>query len=134
MQDFQAKRAVGVELRRNLVDTARSKIRSLNLERRVEIVREDVLKVDISEADVVTLYLTSYGTDRIKPKLEEELKPRARVVSRHYSILEWKPIEVHGNIYLYQRGESERQPITRGNEKARSHPFNWYSWLASSCK
>lgn len=105
VQDFHAKRAVGIEQRENLVKTTRFKIRSLKLESRVEILHDDVLNVDISEANVVTLYLTSYGTDQIRLKLEEELKPRARVVSRHYQILEWKPITVNGNIYLYQLGK-----------------------------
>lgn len=105
VQDFHARRAVGIELRENLVNKARDKIWRLNLTSNVEIVHEDIFKVDVSEADVVTLYLTSYGIDRIRLKLEEELKPRTRVVSRHYKILEWKPITVHGNIYLYQLGK-----------------------------
>jgi hypothetical protein len=126
VQDFHAKRAVGIEQRENLVNTTRFKIRRLKLESKIEIVHDDVFNVDISAAKVVTLYLTSYGTDRIRLKLEEELKPSTRVVSRHYPILEWTPTQVFDNIYLYQLGKLDRPTFTRKKAKIRPHPLDWY--------
>jgi precorrin-6B methylase 2 len=119
VRDFNAKRAVGVEQTHKLVTRARSTIRDLRLERRVEIVHADFLNVDVSDADVILLYLTSYGADWIRPKLEKEVKPGARVVSRHYPILAWIPSKVHENIYLYHRQQPQRLPAARKN---REHP------------
>jgi predicted RNA methylase len=112
VRDFKAKRAVGIELRDDLANKARIEIRKHNLEGRVEVIHGDALKVNVSEADVVTLYLTSKGNEMLRPKLEKELKPGARVVSLDYKIPGWKPIKVDGpryrklqfrKIYLYQR-------------------------------
>ena len=112
VRDFKAKRAVGIESHDDLVNKARIEIRRQNLEGRVEVMHGDALKVNVSEADVVTLYLTSRGNEMLRPKLEEELKSGARVVSLDYKIPGWKPIKVDGpryrkfqfrKIYLYQR-------------------------------
>lgn len=108
VRDFKAKRAVGIELRSDLVKKACTEIRRLKLEDKIEIIQGDALEVNISEADVVTLYLTSRGNEILKPKLEKELKHGARVVSRNYKISGWEPIKVDTfwpfrKIYLYQR-------------------------------
>ena len=87
-------RAVGVELREDLVKQAISKVRELGLEGKVKIIHSNLFNVDISQADVVTLYLTTSANEKVKPKLESELKPGARVVSHDYEITGWKPIKV----------------------------------------
>lgn len=113
-QEFGA-RAVGVELRDDLVRQAVNRIHELGLEGRVKIVQSDLFKVDLSQADVVTLYLTTSANERVKPKLESELKHGARVVSHDYEILGWKPLKVNTfcenprmgypshTIYVYKR-------------------------------
>jgi tRNA A58 N-methylase Trm61 len=113
-QEFGA-RAVGVEMREDLVKQALGKVSELGLNGRVKIVQSDMFKIDISQADVVTLYLTTSANDKVKPKLESELKPGARVVSHDYEILGWKPLKVDNfcenprlgypshTIYVYKR-------------------------------
>jgi len=93
-QEFGAK-AVGVELREDLVKRAREKIFELNLQDRVKIIQGDLFKVDISSADVVYLYLTTSANEKVRPKLEAELKNGARVVSHDYRIVGWKPAKVN---------------------------------------
>lgn len=92
-QEFGA-RAVGVELREDLAKKALSAVHELGLEGRVNIVHGDLFDVDISPADVVFLYLTTSANDKVRPKLEAELKPGARVVSHDYEILGWKALRV----------------------------------------
>jgi len=92
-QDFGA-RGVGVEMREDLAKQALGKVSELGLEDRVKIVHGDMFKVDLSQADVVTLYLTTSANDKVKPKLETELKPGTRVVSHDYEILGWRPIKI----------------------------------------
>jgi predicted RNA methylase len=87
-------RAVGVELREDLVKQAHEKVSELNLNGKVKIVQRDMFNVDLSPADVVTLYLTTSANEKVKPKLESELRQGARVVCHDYEILGWKPHKV----------------------------------------
>jgi len=113
-KDFGAK-AVGVELREDLAKKAINSIYELGLERRVQILQDDIFKVDLTSADVVFLYLTTSANEKIKPKLESELKSGTRVVSHDYEILGWKPHRIDNfcenprlgypshTIYVYKR-------------------------------
>jgi len=92
-QEFGAK-AVGVELREDLVKQALEKVLELHLEDRIKIFHKDLFEVDLSPANVVTLYLTTSANKKVQPKLESELKHGARVVSHDYEILGWKPLKV----------------------------------------
>jgi len=108
-------RAVGIELRQDLVKQAMKKIYDLGLQNRVKIINEDLFKVDLSSADVVYLYLTTSANEKIKPKLEAELKKGARVVSHDYEIVGWRSVKVEHfcenptlgfpthTLYLYRR-------------------------------
>lgn len=113
-QEFGA-RAIGVEMREDLAKQATGKVNELGLDDRVKIVQGDMFKIDLSQADVVTLYLTTSANDKVKPKLEAELKPGARVVSHDYEILGWRPVKIDNfcenprlgypshTIYVYRR-------------------------------
>jgi len=113
-QEFGA-RGVGIEMREDLVKQALTKVSELGLEGRVKIVQGDIFKVDLAQADVITLYLTTSANDKVKPKLESELKLGTRVVSHDYEILGWRPVKVDNfcenprlgypshTIYVYKR-------------------------------
>lgn len=109
VKKFNAK-AVGVELNPTLARAASDMIFRLGLQNHATIIRGDLLDVDISQADVVTLYLLTSSNEKLRPKLEKSLKPGARVVSHDYAVRGWKPVrveelEVHGRnhkIYVYQ--------------------------------
>ena len=113
-QEFGA-RSVGVELREDLAKKAMVTVHELGIQDRVTIVQEDIFKVDLGPANVVFLYLTTSANDRIKPKLDKELKEGTRVVSHDYEILGWKPIKTENfcenpklgypshTIYLYKK-------------------------------
>lgn len=106
-QEFGS-RGVGVELQEYLAREARRRISELGLDGRVRIVHGDLFGVDVSPADVVALYLTTSANRRVKPKLERELKPGARVVSHNYQISGWTPektesIRTDPGFYLSSR-------------------------------
>ena len=106
VHEFDAKKAVGIELREDLIRLAHAQIWKLNLAKRVKIIQGNALVESIGEADVVTLYLSTKGNEVLRPKLERELKPGSRVVSLDYKISRWNPTKVEGlwrEIYLYQR-------------------------------
>jgi predicted RNA methylase len=108
-------RAVGVELREDLAKKALSTIHNNDLADRVTIVNSDIFNVNLTSADVVFLYLTTSANEKIRPKLETELKKGVRVVSHDYEIVGWKPLKVENfcenpklgypshTIYLYRK-------------------------------
>jgi len=113
-KDFGA-RAVGVELREDLVKRALSTVYEEGLQDRVTIVNGDMFNVDLTSADVIFLYLTTSANEKVKPKLEVELKHGVRIVSHDYEIIGWKPAKVENfcenptlgypshTIYLYKK-------------------------------
>ncbi len=92
-QEFGA-RCVGVEMREDLAKQAMSRVSELGLDGKAKIINGDIFKVNLADANVVTMYLTTSANDKVKPKLEAELKPGTRVVSHDYEILGWRPIKV----------------------------------------
>ena len=108
-------RAVGIEMREDLAKRALSVIHDNGLSDRVTIVNGDMFKVDLTSADVVYLYLTTSANEKVKPKMEAELKKGARVVSHDYEVVGWKPVKVENfvensslgypshTIYLYHK-------------------------------
>ena len=103
-------RATGIELREDLIERARTEIKRLNLEDRVKVIQGNFFDVTISDADVITLYLTSSANERLRPKLEAELKPGVRVISHDFKVPGWKPSAVYNEllghtIYAYRIGE-----------------------------
>ena len=114
-QKFGA-RAVGVEIRADLCRIATEKIKSLGLDDRVQMVQGDAMRVDLSPADVVTLYLLTSSNERLKPNLEKYLKPGARVVSNEFPIKGWHAVEtvrmttgssMQHTIYVYEIGRTK---------------------------
>jgi ubiquinone/menaquinone biosynthesis C-methylase UbiE len=113
-QKYGAK-GVGVELRPDLCDQARQRIKELGLEDRVSIIQGSALRVNLSGADVVTMYFLTSSNERLRPNLEKWLKPGARVVSNQFPIKGWKPVEtVHAKtgsmehlIYVYELGRTK---------------------------
>ncbi len=113
-KDFGAE-SVGVELRDDLAKRALDSIHKLNLSEKTKILQKDIFNVNLSSANVVFLYLTTSANEKIKPKLEAELKPGARVVSHDYEILGWKASKVDNfcenpklgypshTLYVYKR-------------------------------
>ena len=108
-KDIGAK-ATGIELREDLVERAKTEIKRFNLEDKVKIIQGNFFDVNISDADVVTLYLTSSANERLRPKLEAELKLGSRVISHDFKVPGWKPSAVYDEllghtIYSYRIGE-----------------------------
>lgn len=113
VSDFGAKLAVGYELREDLYRTDLRLVELKNLVGRVRLVNGDLFGADLSDATVVTLYLTSTANERLKPKFEKETRPGTRIVSHDFSMNGWKPAKVERfnghTIYLYVMPEAHEQ-------------------------
>ncbi|MFN7994441.1 MAG: class I SAM-dependent methyltransferase [Bryobacteraceae bacterium] len=87
-------RAVGIELRADLCKSTAERVKELGLEDKITLIHGNLLNVDLSPADVVTLYLLTSSNERLRPRLEKFLKPGARVVSNDFEIRGWTANEV----------------------------------------
>ena len=89
VEEFGVDRAVGYELNKHLFDTALNNVASKNLEEKIEVVMGNFLEADLSPATIVTLYLTTTGNVKLRPKFKEELMDGTRIISHDFPILEW---------------------------------------------
>lgn len=99
-QEFGAY-AVGIELNEGRVREAREKVSNLGLEDKVKIIHGNILDVDISPADVVALYLTTSANEKLKPKMERELRTGTRIVSHDFTIPGWKIFKTKRGVLDY---------------------------------
>lgn len=73
------------------------------------IIQKNFFDVDLSNADIVFMYLLPKTNEKLEPKLAQELKPGTRVISIAFQFPDWKPIHIdpkgtiYGPIYVYQR-------------------------------
>lgn len=104
-------KAVGIEISDRLARKTAETVKKAGLEAQVKVVHGNFMHMDLSGADVVTLYLATAANESLRPNLERYLRPNARVVSYDYPIPGWKPVDTsdsegrHGanhTIYLYQ--------------------------------
>ncbi len=85
--------AVGVELNPDLYERSSQRIRELGLQRRAQIIHENMFEVNVHHATVVTLYLLTAVNERLRPMLEKELHPGARIVSHEFQVPGWQPTQ-----------------------------------------
>jgi len=99
-------RGVGIEIDETLVAESRRRVKEKGLEERVRIIQANAMDVDLSQADVVTLFLTTHGLETLRPHLERTLRPGTRVVAHTFEIPGWTPIalaqEERRQIFLYR--------------------------------
>jgi cyclopropane fatty-acyl-phospholipid synthase-like methyltransferase len=85
-------RGVGVEIDPELVKQSRRNAEKAGVADKVRFVQGDLFRTDLSDATVVTMFLSQSINARLEPKLKRELKPGARVVSHRFPMPPgWKP-------------------------------------------
>ncbi len=105
--------ATGIEFDKDLWRQSMDRIKSLDLQKTARIIQGDILKQDVSSADLVTVYLLPASNDKVRPMLEKQLKKGARVVAHDFEIAAWTPNDVmhidddgegrSHTLYLYKR-------------------------------
>jgi SAM-dependent methyltransferase len=84
-------RAVGIEIDPKLVTEAEENARQANVSGLVSFRNEDMFRVDVSEATIVTLYLSEKLNVLLRPRLLRELRPGSRIISHDFRMGDWKP-------------------------------------------
>lgn len=96
-------RGVGVEIEPLRALLSRGLLWAAGVRERTRVIRSNYMAVNLGDADVVVLYLLPKAVARLEPKLRQELKPGARVVSLAYSLPDWPPAVQAERAYVYRK-------------------------------
>ena len=96
--------SVGIEVNQFWILWTRAKVALFHLSGKVNVVWGNFFNQDLSKANIVTLYLLQYTNQKLKPKLEKELKPGTRIISHAYTFDGWNPqkVDEESKIYMYR--------------------------------
>ena len=102
-------RAVGVEIDPERINRIKERLNATKTQ--AELVEANLYQVDLSPANVIAIYLSDSANAKLAPKLKNELKAGARIVSLDYMLPGWVPereLEVNTSgitrkLYLYRR-------------------------------
>ena len=111
-------RGVGIDIDPARITESQALAKEAGVENLVTFRQEDALSADVSEATVVTLYLLASSNLKLRPALQKQLRPGARIVSHNFSMGDWEPSKVETfrdaggstrTLYLWRvGGESSR--------------------------
>lgn len=99
VEEFGIPRAVGFELNPRMVESTRLKIEDKGLDGRIKVVEGNFFEEDLSEASVITLYLTTSGNAKLRPKFHDELRKGTRIVSHDFPIVDWITAKLDQGYY-----------------------------------
>jgi SAM-dependent methyltransferase len=100
VEEFNVTQAVGYDLDQEMVEALEKRIRDTGMVGRIAAIQANFMEVDLSPATIVTIYLTTSGNAKLRPKLEAELKSSARVVSHDFPIHGWVTDQPDGTPYV----------------------------------
>jgi len=104
---YGVRRSVCVEIRPELAAEAVERARAAGVEDRVLVLNTSFFDVGLWDATAVYMYLLTSINEALRPKLERELRPGARVATLDFEVPGWTPARVIGGsgwqntIYLY---------------------------------
>jgi len=85
-------RGLGIEIDARLVTQSWGNANDAEVANRVKFIQGDLFEADLSEATVVTMYLSPSIMKRLIPKLRA-LRPGTRIVSHQFDLPGWPPDE-----------------------------------------
>lgn len=99
--------AKGVEIDPERVKRIKERLLATGVD--AEVIQADFMTVDLSSANVIAMYLSDSANSRLAPKLKQELRGGARVVSLDYTLPGWVPEKelitkgaLQRKVYLYR--------------------------------
>jgi hypothetical protein len=114
-------RAVGIEIDPKLVTEANENARQAGVSQLVTFRNEDMFRINLSGATVVTLYLSEKLNVLLRPKLLSELRPGSRILSHDFRMGDWQPEQtvrvpwgkLYRTVYLWTVPESDKRKNRR---------------------
>ena len=86
-------KAIGFEIDPQRIKESHENIKKAGVEHLVEIRQQDIRTVDLSAANVLTMYLLPEVNLMIRPNIWKQMKPGSRIVSHDFDMAEWKPLK-----------------------------------------
>ncbi len=83
-------KAKGIEYNPDLVELSRQNAKRAGVADRASFVAEDLFTTDLSQADVITMFLLSTINEKLRPKILE-LPAGTRIVSNTFRMGDWEP-------------------------------------------
>ena len=119
VEEFKVEKAVGYELDQEMVEALEKRIIDSGMVVSISAIQANFMEADLTKATIVTLYLTTSGNAKLRPKLEADLKPGARVVSHDFPIHGWVTDQPDGTshtigshkMFLYRIPEAYTKEI-----------------------
>jgi len=119
VEEFKVEKAVGYELDQEMVEALEKRIIDSGMVISISAIQANFMEADLTKATIVTLYLTTSGNAKLRPKLEADLKPGARVVSHDFPIYGWVTDQPDGTshtigshkMFLYRIPEAYTKEI-----------------------
>lgn len=121
-------RAVGIDLDPTRIKEARDNASAAGVDGQVRFIAGDLFKADLSDADVVTLYLLNSVNRDLRPQLWRQLKVGTRVVSHAFDMgSEWPPEKTErvdgSTIYVWTISDANKRAAAgQGAAPVRSKP------------
>ena len=97
-------RGVGIDIDPKRIEEAKANAQKEGVADRVSFRLDDLFETDISEANVVSLYLLPTLNMKLRPKLWEDLAVGTRIVSHAFNMGVWEPeqeIDVDGRMVYF---------------------------------
>ena len=85
-------KALGIEYNPEMVELSKRTATKEGVSDRASFVKADLFESDLSQAQVISMFLLSSINLKLRPKILE-LKPGTRIVSNTFDMAEWKPDE-----------------------------------------
>jgi hypothetical protein len=101
VEKFNVDRAVGFELNPRLADSTKTKISEMGFADKIKVFNESFFNANLSEATLVTLYLTTSGNTKLRPKFIKELKEGVRIVSHDFPMMDWITAKDDQGFYTF---------------------------------
>lgn len=103
IKDRGAKSALGVDLNPERIEEAQANAQKAGVTDKVTFEQGDLFKKDISDANVLTMYLLPRVNMQLRPVILNEMEPGTRVVSHAFSMEDWEADEtaVVDGRYIY---------------------------------
>ena len=111
-----------VEIRRDLAEKARANASEKGV--KVDVVNADFFEYSFGDADIIYMYLLTTVNQKLRPKLEKELRPGTLIVSLDFPVTGWTPLAVvelprswQRTLYIYVVGFSDPSSLKRSREE-----------------
>jgi len=86
VKKYHAQRGICVDIDPVRIKESKSNADTAGVTKKIEFVEGDLFEQDLSPATVITLYLLPSLNEKLRPKLQSELKPGTRIVSHSFDM------------------------------------------------